>query len=171
MLPRLFRISWNRWWRSFFCFKREMTFLGKFRQKNQNCSCNLKFGSESNSNIPNSMVMLTFSVLHWKYPFWANFVQKNQNYLYKLKFGTECNLSILNPIIIFTFSFLDRKHRFWGKLVQKLKFVCLRWNLVHKRIQICRIWWWWCLFFLFWPRNTLFGNIGPKLSTLYQVFA
>ena len=49
------------------------------------------------------MVMLTFSVLHWKYPFWANFVQKNQNYLYKLKFGTECNLSILNPIIIFTF--------------------------------------------------------------------
>ena len=97
-----------------------MPFLGKFRQKNQNCSCNLKFGSESTSNIPNSMVMLTFSVLHWKYPFWANSVQKN---LHKLKFGTEYNLSILNLIIIFTFSFLDRKHPFWGKLVQKLKFL------------------------------------------------
>ena len=38
--------------------------------------------------MQNSMVMFTFSVLDWKYPFWANLVKKTQNCLLKLKFGT-----------------------------------------------------------------------------------
>ena len=36
----------------------------------------LKFGSQNNSNMQNSMVMYTLSVLDSKYPFKANLVQK-----------------------------------------------------------------------------------------------
>ena len=47
----------------FFCFRPELCFLGKFGQKKigQNCQFKLKFGTDS--NMQNSMVMLTFSVL------------------------------------------------------------------------------------------------------------
>ena len=33
--------------------------------------------------MQNSMMMFTFSISGWKYPFWANFVQKNQNYQFR----------------------------------------------------------------------------------------
>ena len=47
-------------------------FLGKFGPKYQNRKFKLKLGTWTKSNIQNSMVMLTFSVFDWKYPFWAN---------------------------------------------------------------------------------------------------
>ena len=59
----------------------EIPFLGKFDQKTQNSSkWNL---------IPNliGMVVLTLSVLGWKYLLWEGLVQK-VNCLFKLKFGT-----------------------------------------------------------------------------------
>ena len=54
----------------------EMPFLGKFGPKNQNTHFMLKFGTETNSNMQNSMTLFSFFIFEWKYPFWANFVQK-----------------------------------------------------------------------------------------------
>ena len=86
------------------------------------------------------MVMLSFSVLDWKNPFWANLIQKNQNYLHKLKFGTKYNSSMLNLMVMFIFAVLDQKRSFGVNLIKKkIKFVSLRWDLVHRRIQICII--------------------------------
>ena len=45
----------------------------------------MKFGISNNSIIPKAMMVLTFSVFDWKYPFGANLVQNN---LVKVKFGT-----------------------------------------------------------------------------------
>ena len=67
-------LSWNSILR-LFCFRPETPFLGKFGPKNQNCQFNLKFGTWTNSNMENSMVVFTFSVLDWKHPFWVNSVQ------------------------------------------------------------------------------------------------
>ena len=36
----------------------------------------LKFGTSTNLNMQNSMVVFTVAVLDQKYPFWANFAQK-----------------------------------------------------------------------------------------------
>ena len=51
-----------------------------FRQisskKNQNGKFKLKFGTQTNLNMQNSMMMFNFSVFDWKYTFWANLVQK-----------------------------------------------------------------------------------------------
>ena len=70
------------------------------------------------------MVMLTISVLDWKYSFWANFTQKYENYLYQLKFGTKYHSGMVNLMVMFTFSVLVCRHPFWGNLVQKFKFFC-----------------------------------------------
>ena len=35
------------------CFRQEISFLGKFGPKNQNCQFKLKFGTQTNSNIQN----------------------------------------------------------------------------------------------------------------------
>ena len=76
LLPGLPRICRIQWWYSLFCFRLETPFLSKFGPKNQNCQFKPKFGSYINSNMPNSMVVFTFSVLDWKQHFWANLVQR-----------------------------------------------------------------------------------------------
>ena len=50
----------------FFSFQPEIPFLGKFGQKYQNCQFKLKFGTETNSNVENSMVVFILFVLDWK---------------------------------------------------------------------------------------------------------
>ena len=58
-------------------FQPEIPFLGKFGQKKkENCQCKSKFSTQTNSNMQNPMVMFTFPVLDWNYPFWANLAQK-----------------------------------------------------------------------------------------------
>ena len=52
----------------FFWFRLEIP-LGKFGPKSQNCQFNLKFGTLTNSNTQNSVVMFTFSFFDWKYFF------------------------------------------------------------------------------------------------------
>ena len=59
----------------FFRFRPQISFLGKFGPKNQNCQFILKFGTWINSNMQNSMAMFNFSAFYWTYPFWANLVQ------------------------------------------------------------------------------------------------
>ena len=46
------------------------------KKKNQNGTFKLKFGTQTNLNVQNSMMMFNFSVFDWKYTFWANLVQK-----------------------------------------------------------------------------------------------
>ena len=59
-----------------FNFRRKAPFLGKFAPKNQNCQSKLKFGTQTNSNMQNSMMVFFFSIFDRKYIFWANLVQK-----------------------------------------------------------------------------------------------
>ena len=61
-----------------FSFRLETPFLGKFGPKNQNCQLKLKFGTQTNWNIRNSMAMFTFSVFDQKHRFWVNLVQKTK---------------------------------------------------------------------------------------------
>ena len=57
-------------------FRPEITFLDKFGLKNKNCEFKPKHGIWINSNMQNSVVVFSFSVLDRKNPFWANLVQK-----------------------------------------------------------------------------------------------
>ena len=75
LVPTLIRACRIQWWCSFFLFLIGNTFLGKFAPKNRNCHFKLKFGTYTNSNMKNSMVMFIFFVFGRKYPFWANLVQ------------------------------------------------------------------------------------------------
>ena len=76
VVPRLIQICRIHWWCSYFPFYLGNSFLGKFGPKNQNCQFKLKFGTSTNSNMQNSVVVFTFSVLDQKQPFWVNLVQK-----------------------------------------------------------------------------------------------
>ena len=46
------------------------------RKKNQSCQFKLKFGTETNLNLQNSMVQFTFSVLGTKHHFSGNLAKK-----------------------------------------------------------------------------------------------
>ena len=56
-------------------FRPQISFLGKFWPKNQNCEFILKFGTWTNSNMQNSMAIFNFSAFCWNYLFCANLVQ------------------------------------------------------------------------------------------------
>ena len=43
--------------------------VGRSGQKDQNCQFKLKFGTKTNLNMQNSMMMFTFPVFDWKYLF------------------------------------------------------------------------------------------------------
>ena len=60
----------------FSIFDRKYPSWANLFKKNQNCEFKLKFGSKINSNMQNSMVVFTFSILDGKNFFWANLVQK-----------------------------------------------------------------------------------------------
>ena len=76
LVARLIRICRIQRCCSFF-FSSGNTLFGQiWSKKNQNCHFKLKFGTYTNSNMQNSMVMFILSVFDWKYPFWANLVQK-----------------------------------------------------------------------------------------------
>ena len=53
----------------FLCFKRETPFSGKFAPKTQNCQFKVKFGTYTNSNMLNTVVVFTFCILDGKHPF------------------------------------------------------------------------------------------------------
>ena len=58
----------------FIWFSLKITFWGKFVPENQNCQFKLKFGTKTNLDMQNSVVLFTFSVFDWKYPFKARFI-------------------------------------------------------------------------------------------------
>ena len=71
----------------FYRFWSEIPFLSKFGQRKiKTVSVSWKFGSYTNSNMQSSTVVLAFSVLDQKHPFWATLDQK-------IKIDTlSCNL-------------------------------------------------------------------------------
>ena len=103
----------------------ETPFLGKFRPKNQNYLFKLKFATYTNSNMQIWMMLFTFFVFKWKYPFWAIFGPKNQNDRFKLKFGTYTNSNMQSSIAMFTFLVFDQKCHFLQNLVLKVKIINL----------------------------------------------
>ena len=72
----------------FFCFRPEKPVLGKSGQKNQNCQFNRKFGTKTNLNMQNSVMMFTFSVFNRKYLF-GKIWSKKSNCQFELKFRTR----------------------------------------------------------------------------------
>ena len=76
----------------------------------------MKFGTQTNSHVQNSMVMLTFSVFDQKYPFLVSLVHNCQ---FELKFGTYSNLIMQNSMVVFTFPFSTENTFFvqiWSKI-------------------------------------------------------
>ena len=61
-----------------FSFLDQKEFLGKFGPTNQNRHFKLKFGTKTNLNMQNSMVMPSVSVLDRKYCFWAIWRKKSK---------------------------------------------------------------------------------------------
>ena len=55
----------------FFCFRPKIPFLDKFVPKNQNFQFKLEFGTKTNSNMRNSVMLFTVSVLDLEYYFWS----------------------------------------------------------------------------------------------------
>ena len=141
-----------------FSFRPETPFLDKSSPKYQNYESKLKFGTQTNSHMQNSIMMFTFSVFDQKYPFGVNLVQNCQ---FALKFGTYTNMNMQNSMVVFTFSIFNRKYLFGGNLVEKIKLISFSWNLVPRLIWICTIQWW-CWLFLFSTKSTLFEEFSPK---------
>ena len=138
----------------------EIPFLGKFGPKSQNFHFKLKFGTSSNSNMQNSMLMFILSVFDWKYPFAANLAQKfkiiswSRNLVARLIW--ICGIQWYCSLFV-----LEWKYPFWANLVQKIKSVILSWYLVPTPIRICRILWC-CPFFCFLLEKPFLGKFGPK---------
>ena len=119
LVPRLIRICRTHWCYSLFCFWVEILFLGKFGPKNQNCHFKLKFGTYTNSNMQNSMVMFSFSVFDRKYPFWANLVQKVKIVSWSWNLVPRLNRICWSQFCCSLFSILTRKAvlgQIWSKL-------------------------------------------------------
>ena len=106
-------------------FDRKYPLWANSVKKNQNRQPNGYLDFQINSNMQNSMMLFTFSVLNWKHPFLVKFNPKNQNCQFKLKFGTQTNLNIQNSMVVFTLFILDGKHTFWKNFGQKIKIVSL----------------------------------------------
>ena len=102
----------------------------------------IKFCIKINLNVLNLMVMLTLSVLEWKYPFWANLLQKIQFACLRWKL-----VSILIEIFWIRWwclfvRFCTGNTFIWANLLKTIKIVNLEWNLMSKldgNIHVCTV--------------------------------
>ena len=85
----------------------EIPFLGKFCPKYQNHRFKLKFGTETNLNMQNSMVMLIFFCLWPEIPFLGKSGPKYQNCKIKLKFDTDSHFHNIFRLFMFYQIFLS----------------------------------------------------------------
>ena len=125
----------------------------------------VKFGTQSNSNMQDSMVMFNCSVFDKKYPFWVNLVQKLK--IVSLRWNMGPRLIHIWRIQWWCSLFLfSTASTFFGQIwSKKFKIVSLGWNLGPSLIWTCRIQWW-CLLVLFSIENILFRQIWSKNSKL-----
>ena len=59
-------------WCSLFLFLTGNKFSGEIWSENENCQFELKIGTQTTSNMKNSIVMFIFHVFDWKYHFFGN---------------------------------------------------------------------------------------------------
>ena len=103
-----------------FCFQLEIPFLGKFGPKTQNYQFKLKFCTQTNSNMQNSMMMFTFSVFDWKYLF-GQIWSKKSKLAVCAEISHQINLNMHNYVVNMwcpLFLFQTRKTLFgqiWSK--------------------------------------------------------
>ena len=100
------------------------TLFEQIWSKNTNYQFNLRFVTQTNSNMQNSMVVFIFCILDGKHPF-GQIGPKNQNCQFKLKFSTQTNSNMQNSMAPFTFSVLYKKHPFCTIFAKKIKIVSL----------------------------------------------
>ena len=83
--------------------------MGKFVSKNQNFVFEARFDTYTNSNMQNSMGIITFSVFCFKYEisFFGIFSPKIYNCQLKLKFDTKTNLIMQKVMVDFILFVLD----------------------------------------------------------------
>ena len=133
--------------------------------------------------MQNSIVVLTFSVLHRKYLFCANLFQKMKivglswNLSVSTKFQFKPTNLIFGPNLLkegisgvkqkkwALLLFLTRSTHFRQIWSKNTKIASLSWNLAPTLIRICRIQWW-CSLFLNLDRKYSFDQIGSKKSKL-----
>ena len=151
---------------TFFCFSVEIPFLGKLGPKNQNCHFMLKFGTYTNPNMQNSMVMFIFSVFDWKYPFWANLAQKVKIISWSWNFVPRLIRICRIHWCCSRFLFSTGNTLFGQICSKKIKIFNLRWKLILRLIPICRIQWW-CSLFLFAIEMPFLGKFGPKCQNYH----
>ena len=115
--------------------------------------------------MQNSMMLFSFFVFEWKYPFWANLVEKFE--IVTLCWNLVARLIRTCKIqwwCSFFFVF-DWKYRFWSNLIQKIKIISWSLNLVARLIRICWIQWS-VHFFPFWPEAPFLDKCGPNCQYL-----
>ena len=133
--------------------------MGKFGPKIQNCLCNMKFGTQINSNFNGDVHFFYF---RQEISFLGKFAEKNQTCQFKLKLGTWTNLNMLNSMVMLTLSVFNREYPFCVNLVQEIKIVSVSSNLVPRLICICRIQWWVFTFSILDWKYTFLGNLVEK---------
>ena len=105
-------------------------------QKNRNCPFKLKFGTKTNLDKRNSIMMLTFSVFDHKYLSWANLAQK---------FKIACSKwNLIQRLIRMCKTqwgclfYLAKWLPFLANLIQKIAIVSLSWKSVINLMWIWR---------------------------------
>ena len=93
--------------------------FGQVWSKNQNCQFKVKIGTQTNSNMKNSIVKLFFFLFSTESILFLEICSKNQDCLLKLKFRIQINLSMQNSKV--NFIFLVRKYTFCVNVIEKLK--------------------------------------------------
>ena len=124
--------SWNLvllictipWWCSFFLFSTRYTFL----RETLNCLFNVNFGTQTNLNIQNWIVMSTFFAFYSKCWYWANLVLNFKIVCEELNFVHRAVRISRTQWWCSLFSF-STGYNFLLNLVWKIKIFSLSWNL------------------------------------------
>ena len=132
------------------------------------------FGTKTNSNMPNSMMVFTFSVSDGKAFFSANLFQNSKivSLIWIMAHRLINDVNMHYSMVVFTFSVLDQKNSFGPNLGQNLNILTLSENLAPRPIQIWKIsWQFYCLCFrletYFWEN---FDNTNSKLPVSAEVW-
>ena len=125
---------------TFFIFRPEISFLGKFGPKTQNREFRLKLGTRAVPNMLNSMVKLIFFFFRPETLLLGRFGPKNSNCLFKVEFRSFTNSNMLNSMMMLIFSVLDQKYSFLEKLV--LNFQSLYYNFIKFKFSNVYIQYW-----------------------------
>ena len=162
LVPCLTQICRIQWWCSLLPFLTGNIFFGLIWSKNSKLF-KLKFGTWTNLNMQNSMVMFTFSFFVQRYSFLANLAQKvkvvsvSWNLVLKLIWICRIQWQCFTLCVFLIGNTLS------GQIWLQIWYCLCIMNLVLRIIWICRMQWRWAVF-PFLTENTPFGRIWSKNS-------